>query len=209
MQHSRATVFDNGPFETSPGISELQSSSLNTFGFGFQCALDNIIAQNFTLIEDTLLDSINLYGYQTGSSTTSTFTEARVHIFEGANPNTPTASIWGDLSTNVLSSSSFTGVFRVLTGSLGATNRPIMQLVVGVNVLLPAGSYWIEYCTGGSGSFSGPWANTVSILNTFPVPGANAYQSISGSSYSLLSDGGNAVALPFVLDGAAAIARTE
>ena len=80
--------------------------------------------------------------------------------------------VFGDTTTNRLAGSSFSNIYRVLDTGLTDTARPIMADVVTVNTTLPAGTYWLDWQTGGTLA-SGPWAPPVSILGQTGKPGAN------------------------------------
>ncbi len=78
-------IFDNGPLVNSLGTgpggtdqSVLQNVSLGitTLGFSFQTSVNSWMADDFSFAEDHHISSVILYGYQTGSTTTSTITAA-------------------------------------------------------------------------------------------------------------------------------------
>lgn len=192
-------VFDNGNFVTSPGVSAVVG--LGSLGVTFQCGVA-VVADDFTLSAATLVDTITVYGYQTNSGTTSTFTELRIQIITGT-PNSPTV-VFGDLTTNVLASTSFTGIYRYNDG-FPDTDRPIMEIVGNVNVFLPAGTYWIIYCADGSGTT--PFAN--------PIPThlqlGNAEQSMASESFKPFIEAGTLrqAGLPFLVSGDVPVVTTE
>ena len=91
-----AILFDNGPLVTHPGggsggadASALQTAlGMSLYGFGFQSTEPNRMVDDFTIADPGgwQIDTITFFGYQTGSTTTSTFTEIYVQIWDGA-PN--------------------------------------------------------------------------------------------------------------------------
>ncbi|MBL1124533.1 MAG: hypothetical protein D8M26_16815, partial [Ignavibacteriae bacterium] len=189
-------LYSNGPFVTNPGGgpggadgSVLQNSTLglNTLGFGWSRNSSIFIADNFTVPDGTnwSIDSLRFYGYQTGSSTTSSFTSVYVAIYKG-NPVYGLTPVYGDTTTNRLSNTYWTGAYRYSETALGTT-RPIMAVVASTPGLnLSSGEYWIMVSAGGSLS-SGPWMPPISILGE-PNTG-NALQQISGSWQELIDNG--------------------
>jgi len=103
------------------------------------------------------VDSIRIYGYQTGSTTVSTITGMYIRIWNG-NPSLPGAVIVYTDST--MASTRWTNCYR--GDAFTATNRPIMVAVqTPTNLTLPYGTnYWIEYAMKGS-TTSGPWCPPV------------------------------------------------
>ncbi len=170
-----AILFDNGPMITSSGTGfggadeSFLQSPLSSYGSNFNKALSYKIADDFTVSGSSwYVSSIEFYGYQTGSTTTSSFTAAFCRIFNGVPGQPGTSVIWGDTTTNRLLYTAFTNIYRV--NVTGNNQRPIMKIVLNTSGLtLPAGDYWIEFSTLGSLA-SGPWCPYVTIDNT-PVTG--------------------------------------
>ena len=81
-----------------------------------------------------------------------------MQIWDG-DPSLGTSSVvFGDTTTNVLSSTAFSNIYRGLESAPGATNRPIMAATAsGLSINLPAGTYWLDFQIAGSLG-SGPWA---------------------------------------------------
>jgi hypothetical protein len=102
------------------------------------------------------LNEASFYASRTGNSTgTDPFLNAYVQIWNGP-PNQGTSSvIAGDLTTNRLVSSTFTGIYRIFSTVVGAganpptapgTTRPIWENKVAFpEVELAPGTYWIEW----------------------------------------------------------------
>ncbi|MDD3527755.1 MAG: GEVED domain-containing protein, partial [Bacteroidales bacterium] len=144
--------------------SELQDASLgmNTYGSGCQVSAGNSIADDFEVTEPWDVESFTFYSYQTGSGTTSTLNDVRCQIYDG-NPSAGGTVIWGNLTTNLMSSTAWTNSWRVLE-SAPSENRPIYEIVADVTGLqLNPGTYWVEMMIGGTGS-SGPWAPPITIV---------------------------------------------
>ena len=106
--------------------------------------------------------------------------------------------VWGDTTTNVMTATSWSNIYRVTDTTSGATNRPIMADVVTVNAFLPAGAYWLDWQTDGSLS-SGPWAPPITISGT-PVTG-NALQWTSAWAPAVDGGSGDAQGFPFIIEG--------
>ncbi len=183
-------LHDNGPLithtGTSPGgnhSSMLQITTLNMaiLGFNASSTVPYAIADDFEIPEGKawLIDDVVLYAYQTGSSTTSSFTHAYVRIWDGP-PGIATSNIiFGDTIVNRMVSTSFSGIYRTSqTQGFGNTDRPVMQITAEIGTILTEGSYWIEYRLNGSIA-SGPWVPPVTIMG----------QTVTGNALQLTADG--------------------
>ncbi|MCF8359528.1 MAG: hypothetical protein K9H26_12260 [Prolixibacteraceae bacterium] len=167
-----AVIWDNGPLINSIGTgaggadeSVLQSVtlSMNTLGFGFQTSAGNIIADDFVLSDPADISSILVYGYQTNSPTTSTINAVYLEIYDGE-PGAGGNVVWGDMITNRMVSTAWTGIYRVSEITTGSSaDRPIMECVCEVNTTLSAGTYWLAIQLDGSSSYSGPWCPPVTL----------------------------------------------
>jgi hypothetical protein len=200
-------LHDNGPLVTHPNggfnganASALQTAlGMGTYGFGHQILNDNRIADDFTVpVGDTWdINSITFFAYQTGSSTTSTMNAVHFEIWDGV----PLASnlVFGDMVTNRLVATSWSGTYRVLDTNLTDSARPIMANVCSPMgpLQLGAGTYWIAWQTGGTLT-SGPWAPPVSILGQTTT--GNGMQSLIGAAYAPVLDVGGQ-AFPFIIEG--------
>lgn len=206
-------LYDNGPLITHPGggaggnaASAVQTALGNsTYGFGAQISAGNSIADDFTVTGSGWnIDEMQFFTYQTGSTTTSTINNLRIQIYNAA-PNAGGTVVWGDLTTNRLTSTSWTNIYRVLDTDLLNTQRPIMRAVAQFTpaINLPAGTYWVEFQFGGTLS-SGPWAPPVTILGSTAKPGANALQKTSSGWAAAIDAGANAQQdFPFLVMGTA------
>jgi hypothetical protein len=214
-QNPASVLYNNGPLVNSPGTgsggadeSVLQTTSLgmSTIGFGHQIANTNSVADDFTVpASGWHVDTLEFFAYQTGSTTTSTINDVRYRIWNGA-PNGGGSIIYGDLTTNRLASSSFANIYRVTETTLGNTQRPVMRNVVAGNFDLPAGTYWIEWTTGGTLA-SGPWAPAITINGQAST--GNGLQNLAGV-WGNANDGGTGTpqqGFPFIINGTAASAN--
>ena len=201
---TRGLLIDNGPFVTNPGggpngsdVSLLESPNTN-YGSNCNQALGYTVAEDFSVIGTWSIDSLAFFGYQTSSPTTSTFTGLYVRIWNG-DPSLATSSVvWGDLTTNILTSTYWSGCYRAT--DLVTTNRPIMRNVAATpGLVLPAGDYWIEWTATGSLS-SGPWANAITVSGQPATGNAKQY---TGSAWTDILDGTNPQGMPFMVYGAA------
>lgn len=210
-----AVLYDNGPLVTHPGgaagganASAVQTALGNsTYGFNHSISGGYRVADDFTVPAGGWnISQITFYAYQTGSTTTSTINNVNLQIWNGPPGQVGSTVVFGDTTTNRLSGSSFSNIYRVLDTGLLDTARPIMADVVTVNTILPAGTYWLDWQTGGTLG-SGPWAPPVTILGQTAKPGANGLQyEPTGGTWGPLTDTGAAAVqdLPFVIEGAGA-----
>jgi len=167
----------------------------NIYGFGFAQASNFSVMDDFILPTDKTINSIQFQGYQTGSTTTSTFTALYFQIYDGE-PGAGGNVIWGDLTTNRLTSSSFSNIYRV-TSAGGGTTRPVMDIFCeGLSISLDAGTYWLEWQAAGT-LLSGPWQPPTSS------PTGNARQYSSQGNNALVDAGG--IELPFILNCASMV----
>jgi len=195
LSDDSTVIYSNGTIVNSPGTgsggndeSVIQAGG-SSFGFGMNQTIGYSVADDFVITENATINSIEIQGYQPYSGTTSLFTGVFIRIYSGNPANGQI--VWGDLSTNLLSSACFSNIYRVNAPGNGV-NRPVMTLVCsGLNIALSPGSYWIEYQTTGSLS-SGPWAVNVTGIG-------NAMQ-YNGSEWVPLIDP-TGIGIPFVLKG--------
>ncbi|MBL7906500.1 MAG: carboxypeptidase regulatory-like domain-containing protein [Bacteroidales bacterium] len=201
---SRNILYDNGPLVNSPGTgaggadeSILQSDlGMGTYGFGMQQTAGNTVADDFEVTGNWNIENFEFFGYQTGSTTTSTFTGVFCRVWDG-DPTAGGTVIWGDLTTNVLESTEWANIYRNNNGPGGATDRPVMRIVAATDGLtLAPGTYWVEWQTTGSGS-SGPWVPAITI--TGQTTTGNAIQNQAGTWVALTDVGPQG--LPFIING--------
>jgi len=187
-------LWDNGGFETQPGLSVLQGTD-TIFGYGNQAALSNSMGDDFTVSGGGWnISNMEFYNYQTGMTTgTSTFTAVNWTIYAGAIGNTST--VMG--SGSGLAASVWSGVYRVTSTTLTNTQRPIFRNTVNVGLTLPDGQYWVAWNVAGTLA-SGPWAVPVT-----PAPsGANAQQQIGvAGTWTVTANGGHADDMAFCVNG--------
>jgi hypothetical protein len=196
-----SVLYDNGPFVTSfgdgPGgsdVSLLQNQSLGLTTLGAAVNFSGggphfRIADEFTVTTPGgwTVDNLVFYGYQTGSSTTSSFTGVNYRIWDGP-PNDPDSNVvFGDTTTNRFEATGWTGAYRYAQTAIGNTDRPIMYIVGEGGVHLMPGTYWLDWQLAGTIA-SGPWQMPITIIG----------QTTTGNAVRLVSAGWE----PF-LDGGA------
>lgn len=152
--------------------SQLQGNlGLNTIGFSSNSGFR--LAQKFTVpAGGWAIDRVTVYAYQTGSTTTSTFTGLNLRVWNGSPAVSGSAVVFGDTTTNRMTSTAFSNIYRVTNTTSGATNRPIMAIDAGnLGMVLPAGTYWLDFQLSGSLG-SGPFVPPLSTIGQTGVGAA-------------------------------------
>lgn len=150
------------------------------------------------------INKLTVFGYQTqaapGGSTVSTLTGGTLRIWNGAPNVAGSTVVFGDLTTNRVTATAFSTVWRAGSTTLTNVQRAAMAADFGnLSVTLTPGTYFIDYGLTGS-TASGPFCppnNVVSAAN-------NALQlNVATATWTALTDGGSMrpLDLPFVLDG--------
>jgi hypothetical protein len=199
----RDVLYDNGPFETTPGYSVVENVTLlsGTYGFGHQIANDYRISDDFVVPagDPWTVTSVTFFAYQTGSSTVSTINDVRIQIFDA--PPDIGSVVFGDLVTNRLTTSAWTGVYRILESDVPPlpTSRPIMASTCNINVVLNPGQYWLVWECGGTLT-SGPWAPPITIPGQVVTGDGLQYTGV----WAPVSDSGDLgfKGFPFIIEGA-------
>ena len=190
FQPDQLSLYVSGPWVThfGTGVQGADESWVQTnllmsiYGFGNQVLDGNRLADSFTVPAGQTwnIEGINFFGYQTGSSTTSTIMSVNVRIWQGT-PGAGGTVVWGNTSTNRLSSSWWTNTYRVLDTETGmVSDRPVMQIATSFFVSLGPGTYWVDWQVDGDPAFSGPWANPITRLGQ--TTSGNALQSLDGGA---------------------------
>lgn len=202
-------LYDNGPLVNSPGTgvggadeSVLQTSlGMNTLGFGNQFTNGYRMADDFEVTGGPWrIRQIHFFAYQTNAATDpSTMTGIYLQIWDGP-PNDPASGVvWGDLTTNRLTASSWSGIYRVSETSPLATNRPVMRNIAAVDVTLEPGTYWLDWTTDGTLALSGPWAPPITI--TGQTTTGNALQFTAAWAEALDTGTATQQGMPFTIYG--------
>jgi hypothetical protein len=206
-------LYNNGPAYNVAGggagganLSLLESTTLgmNTLGFGHQFSLGYRMADEFTVPsgETWTIDSLIFYAYQTNSTLVSTITGVYFQIWNGDPSVGGSAVIYGDLTTNRLANTYWSGIYRASETTPTSTARPMMRDVCSApGLVLTEGTYWIDWTTNGSLS-SGPWAPPIAILGQAATGNALQYT----TAWAPALDGGTGAApqgMPFEVWGTA------
>ncbi len=194
-------LYDNGPYYNVPGspnVSFLQDASLGmgTYGFGASAVNGYSIADDVTFADDVDITSIDVFAYQTGSPVGS-INSVSLQVWDDDPSGGGASIVWGDLTTNILSSVTDAQTLRQLESAPGDTSRAL-QLVTAntAGLSLTAGTYWIEYTFGGTGA-SGPWAPPIVITGSAAT--GNGLQNNAGA-YTPVIDV-DAQGFPFMIYG--------
>jgi len=200
-------LWDNGPLVTNPGggyggadLSALQTALLlNTYGFGNQFIYSYRMADDFEVDTEWTVEQITFYAYQTGSPTDpSPITGLYYQIWDGVPDDPGSSVVFGDLVTNRLADTYWSGAYRAVDYDPMASNRPIMADVAAGGAVLPPGTYWLDWLTDGSLS-SGPWAPPISILGEITT--GNALQNTGVWAPALDTGTSTQQGMPFVIEG--------
>ena len=179
-------LHDNGPIVTDPGggfggadLSEVQDS---VFQYGFNHDLDEKrIADDFTVSNPGgwAIDSLVFYAWQTNSGRTPTITTLYYRIWDGSPDDPGSSVVFGDLATNRLTATTWSGIYRALDSSPSDTTRPLMFVTASGGATLLPGIYWIEWAAEGM-LVSGPWCPPITILGQYSTGNALTYTVPSG-----------------------------
>ncbi|HPA02137.1 MAG TPA: hypothetical protein PLK29_07960, partial [Chiayiivirga sp.] len=209
-----AVLYDNGAFVTHPGggaggadLSMLDTSlGGSTYGFGHAVSSGLRIADDFTVpAGGWTISQITFFAYQTGSTTTSTMNALNLRIWDGVPGAAGSNIVFGDTTTNRMTATAFSGAYRATDTDMTNGQRPIMATTAAVGTYLPAGTYWVDWQTGGTLA-SGPWSIPVTIAGQTQKPGSNAVQwDPSASTWNPVMDTGNNTQQDqaFVIEGTA------
>jgi hypothetical protein len=181
-----------GPYITGVGtgcggadVSEL-GSGLVTFGWSAKSGADSL-ADDFTVPGSTTwtITGVKWLAYQVGAATTGTITGLNLNLWNTDPTGTFPGGEWITGPANSLTSTNWTGVYRV-DSSAPDCMRAIMQ-VTADGSWMPAvstGTYWLEtQCSGTLAN--GPWTPP-----EVPAPlTANALQSAGGGAFAVIVDG--------------------
>ncbi|MEY4703237.1 MAG: hypothetical protein RIR96_1134, partial [Bacteroidota bacterium] len=185
--------------------SEVQTGNTNA-GFGANIAAGLTLADDFTVnVATWTVTKMTFFAYSTNySGAASPFNDLRLQIFNtDPSVGTPTP-IFGDLTTNRLTSSSSAGMYRIFTATPGTT-RQIWKLEANINVVLPPGTYWVEWQTGVGTGITSNFSPSSTVVGTTTQPGNNAKQhDLTANSWSAVADGttipNNFQDFPFIIN---------
>ena len=206
-QPMRLNLFDQADMVTHPGagyngadVSALYGGQ-GTYGPNASASSKFWLADDFTLTGAAFVREMEFYAYQTGSSTTSSFTGCYVSIYDTEPLDSTAVPVWSSDTISCMTSTSWTGIYRTTATAFTDTTRPIMRIVAGINTTLPAGNYWVS--VGFTGSIaSGPWGAPRAVLGE--VSTGNAIQYLPGEgAWGPWRDGTSLeqLGMPFIVRG--------
>ena len=202
-------LHDNGAFVTHPGagpggadMSRLQNSTLlmTIIGAGHSVSAGVRVADDFEVTAPSgwNIASVIFFAYQTGSTTTSTIDHVNFRIWDGPPEEPGSTVVFGDTATNRMSLTSWTNAYRATESAPNDVTRPIMQQTCFIDLHLDAGTYWIDWQSGGT-LMSGPWAPPITILGQTTT--GDALQQVPAAPFGPLLDAGSPQGLPFRIYG--------
>jgi hypothetical protein len=218
---STTPLFTNGTFITGEnnGAGGANTSSPQGTDTGFGYLVDPTrtqgvpagpnrarLADDFTVTGNVWRPTaITLYAYQINSGTTSTISGVvDLRLWNGT-PGDGGTVIAGPVNATI-TNNQWTNVYRVPSGDLTQTSRPIMAVTINwpftITTLL-TGTYWLEWGMEGSPSLSGPWVPPVSTgtsnnARQLDLTGGEPGVWVPRGDYTNTS---NIVELPFVICG--------
>src|SRR5690606_12205982 len=201
-------LYDNGPFVTHPGagpggsdhsVLQVASLGMTTLGGNVGALWDARMADDFTVGAGGWdVETITFYGYQTGSSTASSFTGVNYRIWDGPPDQPGSTVIYGDTTTNRMLETSWTNAYRVSETTVDTT-RPIMSIVAEGGFQLAEGTYWLDWQLDGDLT-SGPWQPPITIIGQTTT--GNGLQFFEGVWQTFLDSGTNTPqGSPFTIQG--------
>lgn len=211
---SQVTYLADTAFTTDIGYDGAGASCLapHIYYLGWQMgrAQGTWLADAFTVPNDSMwvFDTVIVYGIQLNSGTTSTFLNCNLQIYDGT-PGLGGNVIWGDTSTNVLVSSSFTGIYKVDTfasnGGLNGTEYPIMALKLHLSPAphLATGTYWLSWSA--AGSLSAIPFSPDKVLPDRSNPLGQTARQLYGGKWNYIVDSGNLMGMDMVIKASAGL----
>jgi hypothetical protein len=208
-QAQNIVLYDNGPLSTHSDNCSGQDASrvqtnlgLGIYGFLNRFSDQSPLADDFTVPSGGWnIESITFFAYQSSApSSPSPMSGLYVQIRDGHPSDNESSIVWGDLSTNRLFDSFYTNIQRDLDTSQCTNQRYIFANTALVDTYLAPGTYWVEWMTEGSTSYSGPYAPPVSMLGQTTT--GNALQgTLTNGSWKSIDDNGYYQGLPFIIMG--------
>jgi hypothetical protein len=211
----KVVLYDNGPLVNSPGtgpggadesLARDVTVGLTSRGFNHSLSGGFRVADDFTIADPGgwNITSVTFFPYMGNSPTSpSPITGVNFQIWNGP-PDQPTSSVvFGDTTTNRLSSTAFANIYRRLESQPTDATRPVFGTVATAGTTLPAGTYWIDWQVDGDINYTGPWAPPVTIDGQTST--GNALQSVSGAWQAVVDSSlQTPLGLPFVVEGTVA-----
>mmetsp|Transcript_14373 Transcript_14373/g.15031 ORF Transcript_14373/g.15031 Transcript_14373/m.15031 type:complete len:1153 (+) Transcript_14373:2-3460(+) len=193
-------IYSNGNLITSYGggyngydVSEL-TSGYSSLGYNVQYQDGYFAQDNFIITGNSWsITSIDFFVYQINSSSVvSPIKSAFLEIYQGS--NFEGLLVFGDMSTDRLSSTSWSQIYRTNTGDLLSKLRPIMKVTVTCVVSLEPGEYFFKvgFIGDDTSQYPDPYMPVVS-----PQDGTgNARQIVTGGGVVQIN-----AEFPFIIRG--------
>ena len=200
--------YNHGSLVTHPGggtggadASALQSSlGMGILGWTISSTLGYRIADSFTVSDPAGWDVSNVvfYAYQTNAATSpSTITAINYRVWNGSPDSGTSTVVFGDTTTNRLTASSWTNIYRVTETDLANVARPVMGTTCSAGFHLAPGTYWIDFQMTGDAGLGGPYAPAITVLGQTTTGAALQYNS---TTWATLTDVGPQ-GFPFQING--------
>jgi len=199
--NAAAVLYDNGPFITHPGggyggadLSLIQQS-LGMANVGEICGSLKRIADEFTVTEVGGWDVESIVFYAIWLDIKA----VNYRIWNGVPDAVGSGVIFGDTTTNRLTNSTFTNVYRARESNILSNSWPVMANTVSAGFHLDPGTYWIDMQTSNVTS-SIAITPDITILGTAVTGNALTEDTVAGPWYPA-TNYGKAQGIPFILNG--------
>lgn len=204
-------LWDNGPLVNAPGggpggadgsIARDTTVGLVSRGFNISNASAYRASDDFTITQagGWQIDTVDFYVYMGGmTGTTNPLTAMYFQIWNGMPDDPGSTVVFGDLTTNRMTSSTWMNAYRFLESDPTDTTRPIMHVVATAGVTLPAGHYYVDWTVDGDINYTGPWQPPVTIDGQTTTGDGMQY---TGAWAVVVDSGlGTTLGFPFILNG--------
>jgi hypothetical protein len=168
------------------------------------------LADDFTVPagESWTISNIDFFGYQTGyTGTTSPFNKVVVTIYSSDPSVSGAESVFGDDTTNRLSSSTDAKMYRIFNSQVPVlqapvTTRKIWKVTANTPVTLTEGTYWVKYQFQNVVVANAGFAPPVTVVGVRALDGWNAKQhdAVSNSWINLIDQGSPTTAPDYPMD---------
>ena len=204
-------LWDNGPIINAPGggpggadgsIARDTTVGLVSRGFNASYASSYRVSDDFTITQagGWQIDTVDFYVYMGGmTGTTSPITALYFQVWNGYPDDVGSTVVFGDMTTNRMTSSTWLNAYRFLESDPTDNTRPIMHVVATAGTTLPAGHYYLDWSVDGDINYTGPWQSPVTIDGETTTGDGLQY---TGSWAGVVDSGlGTTLGFPFTLNG--------
>ncbi len=205
-------LWDNGPLVNSPGTgpggadeSIARDVTVGLASRGFNASLSGgfRIADDFDVINPAgwNVDSVTFYIYMGNSPTSpSPLTAVNYQIWDGPPDDPLSMVVYGDTTTNRMTSTIFANMYRRLESTPTDSTRPVMVAVTSGGFSLAPGNYWIDFQVDGDINYTGPWQPPVTIDGQTST--GNGLQSVAGAWQPIVDSAlQTPLGVPFIIQG--------